>query len=439
MEFDLSSNIDLFLVPAYVFFLAVILNFIKKKNPNNPLIQKYLLKGFYAKIIGGVLYALLVLYFWQIGDTLSYFRETLEIRQLLAEGKISFYQIFFYDYEYFKETYDLKRSVNDSGFMVVKFSLVLSYFSFSRFLVTTILMATIAYAGLFKLFETFVYFTPSSHRIIAAFVLFFPSIFLYGSGILKDTICMSALGWFYYAMHQMVIRKNFKTVYFLIAFLSFYFIFVVKIYIIAAFVPCYIVYLIIILASRVKNTLLKVIALPLMITLISLLYITNAEKIDKALGAYSLTEIQGSIEGLQKSYMDDQDAGSNFDLGTFEPTLSGMIKKIPAGITAALYRPFFWEIKKPIMLITGLESLFILFFTLLAIKMAGPKNFVTLLFTNAEILLFIGFSVMFAGLVGLSTLNFGTLARYRISAIPFYLMGLLLIIKYSKKNVNEQG
>ena len=43
------------------------------------------------------------------------------------------------------------------------------------------------------------------------------------------------------------------------------------------------------------------------------------------------------------------------------------------------------------------------------------------------------FSIVFALFVGASTLNFGTLVRYKIPSMPFYVITLFLILFFNKK------
>ncbi|HMJ48531.1 MAG TPA: hypothetical protein VK498_14455, partial [Ferruginibacter sp.] len=49
------------------------------------------------------------------------------------------------------------------------------------------------------------------------------------------------------------------------------------------------------------------------------------------------------------------------------------------------------------------------------------------------------FSVIFALFVGATTLNFGTLVRYKIPGIPFYVISLFLILYFNNKLKNKPG
>lgn len=427
--------IDLLLVPIYFVLLYGIMLRIKKKNPNNLLIQKYLLRGFKFKIACALFYAMLIYFYYGIGDSINYFKDVLNIQQLIANGNESL-KILFKDVYYPREVHGFTGGGNEGGWLVEKVTLLLSYLGFSRFLVTTMLFAALAYSGMFKMLEVFVEMMPEWHKRIAFIVLFFPSVNIYGSGILKDTLCIASMGWMIYASHQLFVKKHFTLKNIFIMALSFTIIYVVKIYILAAFVVPYILFLLLRLVKKINSTLIRRVILPILVGMLVLVYIRFADKIDNSLGIYAVERLFDTVKEQQTSYLkseeSESESGSTFDIGPMEPTLSGFFKKMPAGITATFYRPFIWESSKFIMLFSALESLIILLFTLYVIWSAGFIGFFKQIFKNPFVFLCISYSLIFAAVVGITTLNFGTLARYRIPVIPFYLTGLLAILYYVK-------
>jgi hypothetical protein len=105
----------------------------------------------------------------------------------------------------------------------------------------------------------------------------------------------------------------------------------------------------------------------------------------------------------------------------------------PAAIVATLFRPFLWESKKLSTLLSSLESLALMIFTAFVLWRAGPFVFVRSIFRDPMIMFCFFFSVLFALFVGAITLNFGTLVRYKIPCMPFYIIALVLILDVSKK------
>jgi hypothetical protein len=96
-----------------------------------------------------------------------------------------------------------------------------------------------------------------------------------------------------------------------------------------------------------------------------------------------------------------------------------------------LFRPYLWEVRNPLMVLSAIEGLFLLGFTFFVFLKRRAVILQTL--RNPDILFCVVFSLTFAFAVGVSTFNFGTLARYKIPLLPFYLIGLILMLNYSKK------
>lgn len=143
---------------------------------------------------------------------------------------------------------------------------------------------------------------------------------------------------------------------------------------------------------------------------------------------------------LQKAIITQDDLtrdyyGENsFDIGDFDATLSSIISKAPVSIAAGLFRPFIFEARNPVMLISGLENLFLLLLLIYTLFKVGLFRFITIMFESPVLLFSIGFVLLFAFSVGLTTANFGALVRYKIPLIPYYTAALFIIIHSSKKS-----
>lgn len=427
MDVEYVGLMDLFLVPLYFLLIYAGMILIKKRNPRNLLMKRYLVKGMFFKLACALFYALLVYFYYGYGDTMSYFREAAEIKAAINEGRENL-GILFRDLDYARSKHGIIGGA-ESGWLLEKITLVISYLSFGRFLVVTMVFATLAYSGMFKMLETFADLMPEWHKRIAFFVLFFPSLAVYGSGILKDTLCVAALGWLIHYSHAIVVKKTFKLKYLFIIFFCCTILALIKIYILAAFIIPFLFYIFLSMLRKIRNVFIRRLLQPLILGCMVLVYVTFSQQIETALGHYATEKLFETVKEQQAAYKSLEDeSGSFFELGPMDQTLGGFVKKIPAGITATLFRPYVWESKKLIMLFSAIESLFMLLFTIYVIIKTGIIRFFASIFADPFIFLCIMYSLLFAALVGVSTLNFGTLARYRIPIIPFYLTGLLYIL-----------
>jgi hypothetical protein len=74
-----------------------------------------------------------------------------------------------------------------------------------------------------------------------------------------------------------------------------------------------------------------------------------------------------------------------------------------------------------------------MYFTLYVLFKSGVFTFIKLILTDPLIMYCLLFSAVFAMFVGTSTLNFGTLVRYKIPCLPFYTISLFLIYEKVKE------
>ena len=113
-------------------------------------------------------------------------------------------------------------------------------------------------------------------------------------------------------------------------------------------------------------------------------------------------------------------------------TFSGMLKLVPAAVNVTLFRPYIWEVKNPLMMISSLEALTLLILTVFVIAKARLKIFMFL--KEPTVLFCLLFSLSFAFAVGVSTYNFGSLVRYKIPMMPFYSIAIFYIMNYLKRD-----
>ena len=163
------------------------------------------------------------------------------------------------------------------------------------------------------------------------------------------------------------------------------------------------------------------------------------DKLKEEMGGLALDKLTESVKTTQDNFLNISDqAESSFSLGvTFDGSTSSMVKIAPAAITATLFRPYLWESKKISTLLSSMESLVLMLFTIYVFFKAGPFRFAGGIIKDPMILYCFCFSILFALFVGATTLNFGTLVRYKIPCMPFYIIALILIAERIKLKETE--
>ena len=144
---------------------------------------------------------------------------------------------------------------------------------------------------------------------------------------------------------------------------------------------------------------------------------------------YSLEIMAENIQTSQKNYMlTTPDDGAYIDYGEISATPAGVLRIIPKALVASLYRPFLWEAKKITSLIAALEGTFFFCLTLYVFIRKGFLRSLKAIVNDNTILFCFLFSIVFATAIGLNCFNLGTLVRYKIPCLPFFVLSLLLIL-----------
>lgn len=438
---------DYFLLPFYLVIFYLIVRKSAKKYANTPL-KHFFLLAFWLHMFGAVFFGMLMWYYYGYGDTFGYFQGGDFIRQEILKN-ISSVKYLFYSGQDLNSTaislgYGDRIPLtmhNDGNALVMKVSAVLSFFSFNQYLIISLFFGFIAFIGTWKLFYVMQEINGPLHlRMLGYATIVTPSLWLWGSGLSKEPLCIGSLGVAVYLIHKMFIKKQFTFWNFLLLLLLFYFITVIKGYITVIFIVSFLVVILYRFAMTIKNVVLRIatILVFIFIAIFSLLLIDTARYMNEMI-AFSYTQIENfksgyeSVEGL-----DGSKAG--FSIGDLNPTLSSLALKSPEVIFSCLFRPFIWESRKVIILFAGLEAFVVLLATLFIILKTKFLGFFYYVFNDSFRLFCFIYSMLFALLIGFTTFNFGTMVRYKIIFLPFYfflLVNILTAIDLKKKETQS--
>ena len=156
-----------------------------------------------------------------------------------------------------------------------------------------------------------------------------------------------------------------------------------------------------------------------------------------AFGEYSLENVATkSFQTRDYLYrVSNEQDGSGYTLGDMDPTLTGMLELAPAAVNVTLFRPYPWEARKPIVMLSALEALFFLGFTIAVIFRNNPIRVVQRILADETLQFCLIFTLIFAFAVGISTSNFGSLSRYKIPCMPFYAAFMFILFNPPKEEI----
>ena len=434
-EFEPITALDYLLAPLVATIIYVFAKRYRDRHyPNGHPYRHFFLPALSFKMIAAVTICLIYVYYYEFGDTLTFYYHARVINSSLSVSYIKWLNLLLaipdnLDPNYFEYIQVMKSYGHPSSYLVTQFTSVFSLFTFNTFLPTAILFAALSFTGFWALFVTFASLYPKLLKPIATCTLFIPSVALWGSGIFKDTLCMLGIGWLCYSTFQFFISRNLRIKNITLFVGSFLLIATIKAYIIICFLPPLIGWILISSSKRIRNRLLATFINIFFVTILSIASVFVYSEYTNIFGEFSIDNLQQTSETTRNyiAYVSSIENGSAYDLGNFEPTLIGMFSKFPQAVNVTLFRPYLWEAKKMIVFFNALESFAILIITIKLVLVIGFKKIFSSIFSDYIIQFTFFFSTVFAFFVGVSSYNFGTLSRYKIPCIPFYSIGIVLI------------
>jgi hypothetical protein len=432
---------DLVVTPVIIIIVYAIAYF-ARPYVTDDITRRYFLPALTVKILGALSLGIIYQFYYQGGDTYNYFTHGSRIiwqafMQDPAAGlKLIFNPDSGSDPRLFQYTSRILFASDPNSYFVIRITALLDLLTFSTYTGTAVLYATMSFIGMWLLFLTFYQSYPHLHRRIAIAAFFIPSVFFWGSGILKDTIILACLGGASYSIKSVFIDKRISLSSILILLISLSLMYQIKRYVLLCFLPASVFWIFSGNLSRIRSMVLKVLLIPITISVAAASGYFAVKKVSENDSKYALDKLAHTarVTAYDIGFYTGKNAGSSYSLGELDGSFLGMLKLAPKAINASLFRPYLWEVRNPLMLLSSLESLVLFIFTAYLIFRIRSNIFSTL--SNPNILFCLMFSVTFAFAVGVSTFNFGTLSRYKIPLLPFYVIGLAIISDQSNKDRN---
>ncbi len=374
--------------------------------------------------------------------------------------------------------------INDSR-MIIRFNLLLLPWSGGHLLVHLVIMVFLSFIGLWLLYHCFERFFRG-HEIYLLFTCFgIPSVMFWSSGVMKEGPLIFFIGVTVFALWQSNLKLYFRAILFILGFWGILF---AKFYIALALIPSLLFLALLRLFIRIKPvTSLLVTVLLLGISGVifnAALHNLPLQKLSKKQNDFINLSIGGtylknteapfdtiftlSQEALMYSskhlnqtkvklrpgtvyhhwknpgYADTlvvqdtlnsyhilktlEPTGSAISLERLYPNYKSLIAMLPAAFLNVFFRPFIFDVNNAFSLLACVENLFILIIiliTLTHLKKVTEKELSLIIFS----LLFV---IVLYTLVGITTPVLGAVVRYKVPALPFLMIALLLLADKAK-------
>lgn len=444
--YNILTIFDILLPPFYLLGAYLYAYWITKKNIRTKPEYKYFTSGLIVRTFGAIALGLVYQFYYSEGDTTNYFKSASAYANLFFKDQPDFWIGWLGDgahhYFSFDEStgYPVYTPRDQHSFFVVRLLIPIVTLGCHSYFATAVLVACFTYGGMWKLYQTFLQEFPTLKKELAIACLFIPSCVFWGSGLMKDSFTLSAVGWFTFAFYHFFIKKERKISYGLYILIASFIILAIKPYIFFALLPGAILWLSNNIVKKINHGFIRLLATPVILSLGGIIGYVSLDKMGDNLGQYKIDQVLDKAVVTQQDMKAEYYHGKSFDIGDFDASIGSIITVAPMAIFSGIFRPGIWDIKNAVMLISSLENTYLLvltFFLLIKLKFFG---FFSLIRKNPMLLFCMLFSLFFAFSVGLTVANFGSLVRLRIPELPFFVAGIFMLKhlyeKQSGKKVN---
>lgn len=420
---------------SFYFLIIMLIGWVysNQKKGQGKLNYKYYLPSLFIHLFGVTFFCLVYGFYYGGGDSYYYFRGGASLNKYLLTNPFETLSVYFYSLENIPTELSyiiswIGKGNSEETFLSMKIASIFSLIGGGGFLSASIILSYLSFFFNWKLFTTInkAFYIEKVNSPKLHYILFIPSLFFWGTGILKDTYV------FIFSSIIIIIfiqAFNIKGIRFLLLKL---FLLVVSSYCIISLKP-YVFFSV--LGSLLVAYYGKILSTSRLLKSNKALgYIFNFIFLMVLIGIlfYGFQSFQSEILRAQneaiKTLQGFHDwhtklGGSSYSLGITDYSIFGILQQSPLAFLVTYFGPFPWQINSPIMLLTALESYFYLYLFVIAIRTQRFQLFS--LFKKHNIILFsIIFSIVFGILVGITSYNYGALARFKIQALPYFLIWL---------------
>jgi hypothetical protein len=432
---------DLFVTPVLI-IVVFIFAYLIRPWVTDPINRRYFFPALGVKIVGAICLGLIYQFYYHGGDTYNFHTHgSRHIWEAFMDSPEKGLGLLFsggVHGQYYEYSSKILFFTDPAAFFIIRLAAIFDLFTFSSYTATAVCFAMLSFVGMWMFFLTFYRKYPQLHAQLALAAFFIPSVFFWGSGLLKDTVMIGCLGIATFEIDRLFFRKKVSLIHVILLVISIWCIFSVKKFLLQAFIPSALLWIYLGNLKLIPSILARVMVFPfiVLISVVSIYYtIVKVGEGDRKYAVENLAKT-AQITAYDIRYQTGKDAGSGYTLGVLDGSFTSLLRLAPQAINVSLFRPYLWEVTNPFMLLSAIESMVFFVLTIFLFLKYGFSPLRS--FGNADVGFSFAFSLIFAFAVGVSSFNFGTLARYKIPLMPFYAVVLILMFYENKSKKTKQ-
>lgn len=377
----------------------------------------YFIPGLLFKIVAGISIGLVYKFYYYYGDTYSFYSEAVDLANIAYQQPIRYFKILLVNdipAEY-KELLNLVHQPR--AFFTAKLLSIVNIFTYNNYWLSGLYFSYFSYAGMWYVANMLASKFKNTRHFAAFAFLFFPSVVFWSSGILKESLVMGCICFIIgFSIPYLILSQKISYPKIILITLFLWILLKLKYYYVGILIPVMAAnFIVAYLRFNFKFVQKNYYSHLGSWIIVFLLLLTFATTIHPNLRAGNFVEkmVNTHNQIFEKSDQEDLIAYRKLD-----PNLKSLAANLPLALYSGLYRPGIWEAKNRFQLWVGFENLLLLILTFGAIiglfKRHGFPH---------KILIFsmVVFIVILAAFMALSSPNFGTLVRYKIAFMPFFI------------------
>ena len=427
--YEFFTPIDI-MATFFGFCVLTILAYIRSRNNKGQDYYKFYMRAFLFKLLFTYANAAFYIIFYKGGgDSIAFWDGSVKLNNLFFEKPFAYFDEMWNNYpkEHLRVHFNSITGYPDgrvyeesASFFVSKIASVFGFFTFKGYILMSLIFAYITSNASWRLYELVVEHKLHSNWHAALAILFIPSLSFWCGGISKDTIMWGCICYFIVHLNQVISPEKKSTLKnWFVLLICMYFFFRVRSFMLMTVVgPLVFAYSASVGRNKGRKSTNARFVRFLAFTSVAVGILGFFQS---SIGNEFLAEAQIIYEDMttNKSYGDKR-----YTLGDVSYTPLGMMAAFPMSVVAGFYRPFIWEALSLTLILNGIESLILLYYTYRFFT--GPKIAKRIQRIRSNELLIYGFAfaVILAFFAGFTSILFGVLIRFKAPVLPFLVLVL---------------
>ncbi len=392
-------------------FIALLLYFCRERGD----LKRFYWTAALLKVLAGISVGIMYWYYYRLGDTIGFWKDA-HVLAAFARNNFAAYVKFLWNENSQPEIFQSLIFQEYRSLLMVKIVSIFSLLAMNNYWIISIYLSVISFFGSWYLIKII---QKNFREILPGSVfsfLFLPSVVFWSSGLIKESVAMGALFFISGIFIKLWRTDKFKWWEITLAITACLLVWKLKYYYAAVFFLIAFTSLVykLLLSQRVQHcALIMKIFLWLLILLIPVFIAVNAHP------NFRTSRILNVVVENYRAFISFSARGDAIKYSNLEPTIGSVLTNAPTALVSGLYRPFFWEASNPLQVLMSLENVLLLILTVVVILKLKIRNVAQHRLLTFTVLAYIIVLTIF---ITLSTPNFGTLSRYRVSFIPYFVL-----------------